>query len=424
MLSKRRCLIIACLCSINAHIIAMHYYPSFTHPRMFCAEPLLGKDWMTSTVLDLRGGHANRGFNGCGYSGGILNIYGNENLFALAKGVPACILDRNPSSFINNLWEKRPIANTFGQTTITGSYSLVEFLPTFTQHFKHGFFASLTIPVKSASIKDLSYYDQTPLHGSGHAISYVEWQQWFNDLEQQLAYYDVRLGKWRSSGLGDIQLYGGWALNYEDTKDLDYVDFTLTAGVNFPTGKKQTPNCVFSLPLGYNGHWGIPAMASLSIGAFDWLTIGVQGGVLWLANKPIIAPLKTAVEQRGWIRLTRGNALEKRGLIWHIDEFVKFDHFVENFSFIFGFSHDHANRSYLYPSDTTTFDYAIVNTDERLHAWQSNNFHFVMEFDSATYRHPNLPRIAFTIDKTFCGKRVFETILFGAYIGLDIEWFW
>jgi hypothetical protein len=46
----------------------------------------------------------------------------------------------------------------------------------------------------------------------------------------------------------------------------------------------------------------------------------------------------------------------------------------------------------------------------------------VLELDWASFKHPNAPRMAFTVDKVFSGKRAFEAVLFGAYLGVDCSW--
>jgi len=132
--------------------------------------------------------------------------------------------------------------------------------------------------------------------------------------------------------------------------------------------------------------------------------------------------MKTAIEQQGWIKLASGYANVDKGTIWRINPYFKFDHLIGGFSFIIGFSHDHANQTHLAPCDTDTFKYAIVNSDESYKSWNMSSFHFVFEFDFASFKHSWAPHLAFTIDKSMCGKRVFDSAIFGAYITCDIEW--
>jgi hypothetical protein len=173
------------------------------------------------------------------------------------------------------------------------------------------------------------------------------------------------------------------------------------------------------LPLGYEEHTGIPIIVAVSLGLFDWFTIGVQTGGMWFNKKRRMIPIKTAYEQEGWIRLTNEPATVKKGAIWHIDEYIKLDHIIGGFSVIVGFSHDHANQSYITCIEQSPIDCSIANSDDRLKPWTMTAFNFLFEFDFATFEHPNAPHIAFTVDKVIHGKRVFDSSLFGASCSVD-----
>lgn len=418
---RTRNVTLACLTVLSQHAM-YHYYPSPYRPTIFGGEPRLVQPRMTSGLFYLRGGHAKHGNSACSHDCSALNLYGYQHMRAIAQGVPQAILDRNPDCYFNEVWEKQPLYSYFGQMDIQGSLSLIEFLPTLIQNLSHGFFLSLTIPVEQIAIKGVNFVDLSTPKSAGTHISFARWQHAINQLNENMARYGTCIASTSNKGLGDIQLLAGWGFNYEDIEILDYIDFTITAGVNFPTGKHADPAKTFNLPLGYNGHWAIPLIAYGSVGALDWLTLGMRGGVLWFFDRTYCVPMKTAMSQNGWIKLARGNARVNKGSVWHVEEYIKLDHIVENLSFVLGFGHDHARSTCLFPCDTQTFSTAIVNSDELLKSWTMNRFHCVLEFDMATYQHPHRPRLAFTVDKAFSGKRIFKTSVFGTYIGVDLEW--
>lgn len=399
-----------------------HYYPSPYRPTVFGGEPRLVQPWMTSGLFYLRGGYAKNGKNGCSCDCSTLNIYGCQQMHTIAQGVPQDILQCNPDCYFNEVWQKQAHCQTFGSMDIQGTLSLIEFLPTLIQNLSHGFFISLTVPIEDLTIKNINFVDLSTPKCAGPDISFARWQRTIARLNENIAHYGTCIQPWSNKGLGDIQLLAGWGLNYEDIEILDYIDFTITTGVNFPTGKLANPTATFSLPLGYNGHWAIPLIAYGSLGALDWLTIGMRAGALWFFDKTYCMPMKTATTQNGWVRLARGNARVNKGTIWHLEEYIKLDHIVENLSFIIGFGHDRANATCLRPCDTQTFAPEIVNSDELLKSWSMNRFHCVLEFDMATYQHPHRPRLSFTVDKAFSGKRMLKTSVFGTYIGVDLEW--
>lgn len=401
---------------------SINYYPQFYQPRTFFGEPRLAYAGLTTIEATLRGGHAFSGYDANGHKINVLGIYGCENLAAITQGVSESVLACNPDCILNTIWQYRFYNQNTGKLVINGKFSSIEFLPVFTQNFKHGFFASLSIPVKKLSIIDVSYTDLTTRGVFGSGIRFVDWQETTNQIEQIMACYGIHVGHTKTVGLGDVQLFGGWTINYEDTTVLDYIDATGALGVNFPTSYRADGSYVFALPLGYDGHVGIPLVLALSLGIFDWFTFGVQTGFLWFNDKLRCMPIKTAADQSGWIKLTRVPAVVQKGTIWHIDEYFKIDHLVGGFSVCVGFSHDHANRSKVMPIDSRIASRSIIESDERLAPWTTTAFHFVFEFDFATFDHPNVPRLALTIDKTIHGKRSFDTLITGAFIGIDFEW--
>jgi len=400
----------------------LSYKPSFTNPCSFLGEPRLTKDWLTTVNLSLTGGHSTCGHNGRKEKVNVLNIYGCENFHMLAKEVPDCILNCNPNGFINNLWQQDAALTNFGQVGISGKFAKIEFEPTIVQNLIHGFFLSLTIPIEKYSIREITYDDQTTKVSSGNNIDYYQWQSFINNIECNLKKYGLCIGNCKEAGLSDIQLLGGWSYNYENTEFIDFLDFTIALGINIPTGKIAPASASFCLSLGNDGHVGVPFIAMISVGLFDWLTLGLNGETIWFKDKTRLVAMKTAIEQQGWIKLASGYANVDKGTIWRINPYFKFDHLIGGFSFIIGFSHDHANQTHLAPCNTDTFKYAIVNSDESYKSWNMSSFHFVFEFDFASFKHSWAPHLAFTIDKSMCGKRVFDSAIFGAYITCDIEW--
>ena len=395
--------------------------PNPYYPRPFSGEPRLTKDWLTTINLLLRGGHSTNGHNGHKQKVNTLNIYGCENFYQMAENAPEATLNCNPNGFLNTLWQQQPHSTNFGKIAINGKFAMLEFYPTITQNFKHGLFLSLTVPIKHFSVKELTFFDQTTSISAPNATTYREWQSFFNNIENNLQPYGVCLGPTKSSGLGDTQLMGGWTYSYEETEVLDFIDFTVALGANIPTSKTVSPYIPLSIPFGFN-HPGFPFIGMISCGFFDWLTLGLNGGFLWLNNKKEFIGMKTTPEQQGLTHLARGCAMVKPGTTWFLDPYIKCDHLIGGFSLTLGFSYDHANKTTISPCDQTIFDKTVVNSDERYGDWHMTAFHFVLDFDFASFKHSWAPRIAFTVDKSMRGKRIFDTALFGAAITADIEW--
>jgi|GEM_PF-2530367 len=407
------------------NVYALNYYPFFYQPRTFWGEPRLVKKWLTTIEAPIRGGHALDGFDGCGNKCDALALYGCENIYALAKNVPSCFLAGNSDSIFTHAYEYENRSPSFGKLAVSGKFSSLECIPVLTQNFKYGFFMSVSVPIKKVCVRDLFFSDCSSKKSRPAGISYTQWQQAINNFEEELCRYGVYVGPTKNVGLGDIQLFGGWTLNYEHTTAIDFIDLTVATGVNFPTSRRPLSCTPWVLPLGYEEHTGIPLLVAASLGIFDWCTIGLQGGALWFNTITRTAAVQTAAEQQGWIRLARFPVREEKGAIWHIDTYLKLDHLIGGFSCVFGFSHDHAYRTLVTPcccenNVLVGSDWLTWNSNEHLQPWTMTAFHFMLEADFASFAHPRIPHIAFTVDKTMSGKRACDSTIFGAYVAIDL----
>jgi hypothetical protein len=410
----------SCLIIEGTHAIS--YYPFFYRTKPIAHEPRIAKKWLASVEPYLRGGHALKGYDCLHNRVYPLGIYGDENMHAIAEGVPECVLDRNPDGIINTLWQKTPVQSCFGTIEPRGKIGSAEFLLPFTQNLARGFFLSLTLPIRRVSISNMTYKDRSTPDSAGRTIDYIKWQSFSNELCENLARYGTNIGCTRNSGIGDMQLYLGWAYNYEQTTCIDFIDFTVALGINLPTAKAACAHTPYQLPLGYEKHVGLPLFVAFSCGVFDWLTAGLQGGALWFFDKTRIMPLKTSPDQRGWIRLAQDYARVKKGTIWHIDGYLKADHVINNFSLTLGFSYDHAQKTRLNLCNQSSYNHTLVNSDARHQSWTMTSLHFTIERDFASFTHPYAPRVGFTIDTSLTGKRALKNTMFGAFIGCDIDW--
>jgi hypothetical protein len=414
--------IIACSLFMIQSTLPLSYQPFFASPRSFLGEPRLTESWLTTVDVSIKGGHGEDGHNSYKQTVNPLNIYGCENFRVLAQGIPDNILDCNPNGYINTLWEQTPRQSNFGLVAVKGKFNLLEFTPSLTQNLKYGFFLSLEIPFGKYSIKDVTYYDQTTKASAPSEQEYYEWQSFINNIEKNLQPYGLWVGNSKVSGLEDIQIFGGWSHSFEDFKILDFFDIMLSAGINLPTGKSSPSTAPFCLSLGYNKQVGFPIIAGFSVGFFDWITLGVSGAGLVFKDKTRNVAMKTASEQSGWIRMGQGDALVHQGSYVTLSPFVKADHLIAGFSLILGYSCDHQYRTCYTPCDTATYNKSIVNSDIKLAPWNMNTFHFMLDFDFASFKHSWAPRIAFAIDKSMSGKRSFDSSTFGAALTCDIGW--
>jgi len=212
----------------------------------------------------------------------------------------------------------------------------------------------------------------------------------------------------------------GWTMNYEATEVVDFVDMTVKAGALFPSGKKRDPDKVFSLPHGYDGHFGLPFAFDIAVGFYEWLTVELHVDALVLFKHTRCLRMKTACEQSGMIKLAKGRATVDPGLIVQAGGYVQADHVVRGLSLTVGYSFSHRGDDKVCPCDTETFNTFIASSDEMFKRWKRHTLHFKAEYDFTKEDSRFGPRIGLFYNWHLKGERTFKTNTVGASFGLDI----
>jgi hypothetical protein len=196
---------------------------------------------------------------------------------------------------------------------------------------------------------------------------------------------------------------------------------TFKFGILVPTGAKRDEDQVFSLPLGYNGHWGVPISADLALGLYDWLTFGGHIDALFFAKTTREIRMKTALYQSGLIKLTKGKVDIDRRSLWNAGLYLKGDHIARGLSLLFGYTFSNQNATTLETCDCC-LDPSIINSDEMLQGWKMHTVHFWTEYDFSKEDSRVGVRLAAFYNLQVSGKRVFKTNTGGGSIGVDLSW--
>ena len=401
----------------NGIIDNPHFYKA-TH---FFGEPRLTKNWLTTFDFWIGTGKTTEGRNSCGMETNILNIFGEENIKQLAHGVPQSILDKSADSFLNNLWQKRT-GDNFGKLRFSGRFKITEAIIDIQQNLAIGFFAELYIPIRKLEITDFSFRDLSTKANAGNA-NFGQWQEFIVNIKKNLQPYGIYLQNTKSTGIGDITLLGGYSYSYTETEYLDFIDATLKGGVLFPTGKQRNLHNVFSLPQGYDGHFGAPIFFDVAFGLYDWMTLGGYASVILFADKTKNVSMKTSEQQNGFIKLAHGTADVSLGTIWTAGAFFKAEHFLNGgLSLTLAYRFDKQNKTLIMPCDLKTFNFKIVNSDPMLDGWNMHTLNFIADYDFATIDCPNRPHVQVFIDLPIAGKRIFKTTMVGVGFGIDYAW--
>ncbi len=341
---------------------------------------------------------------------------------ALGVNVPGKNLNSPVGIALTNL-ALLPARDGFAHLSYKGNFSVAEVFLQYTQNLRRGFFIQAQVPLRKLKISNVYYTDCSPRDDEFPNINTPAWQTFLNLYDTILATFGLNACGATSQGIGDISAYLGWSYSYEQTELLDYVDAEFKLGVFIPTGKQQNEGCVFSLPLGYDGHLGIPIQFNAAIGSFDWMTVGMHVGGIAFVDKVKSIRMKTDLAQSGFIKLAQACANVKKGNIWHAGGYFKADHFCRGFSFLVGYTFAQEQRDTILPCDTNLFSEAIAGcSDPMFQGWTMHTVNFIADYDFTTETCLVGPHVGLFYNLQVAGTRTFNTSVGGGQLGLDIAW--
>ncbi len=379
----------------------------FYRVSSFWGEPRFERPWLTTVDVQLSGGSQNCGRNTCREKVNILSIYGPESLATL---VPLCAKE------INLFPEK-------DQFTFKAVADLFQADINIYQNFTCGFFTHFHFP-----IINLDLFPSWHIKENGGDEIPSRKNAGFKgksslNLSALLATCNLALEPVREAALSDSTLFFGWTHSYENTTYLDFIDFTAKTGVLFPTGKGRNENLVLDIPLGYNGHWGIPLSGDISCGAYDWITLGIHADAVFFFKKNDCIRMKLDSEApTGFITLGKREAMVTTGPVWRAGAYFKADHFYSGLSFLVAFSYEQKNRTVVCPIDQETFSVVHVNRDQRFKKWSRAFVNMMAEFDFSDQESSLGPRVSLFYNHQISGKRVFSINTVGSSLGLEVNW--
>lgn len=392
--------------------------PHFYRATNMFLEPRLEHDDFSTFNVTLGGGSTSRGRSNHNTLVPLFDIYGKHTF----KTLPMPLDPQNP--FDNLLIElnKLPSRPHFATVSIDGTFSIIEANLSLAHNLRHGLFLFFHLPVRKLKVSDVTFIDLSPDDIIFPNKNTPQWQTIFQNIGPLLHHYHLNINPTTTVGVGDLSSWLGWTHNYQETRILDFIDFTFMTGFLAPTGKQKNENKLFSLPTGYNGHWGFPLCSAASIGFYEWVTIGGYLNTLFFINKNRIMRVKTDLEQSGIIKLARANVSEHRGPLIHTGCYFKADHVGHGVSVTAAYSFASQQKSSLTAHNPALFDSTIINSDEMLKRWNMHTLNFLAEYDFAREGSTVGNRIGLFYNLQLAGSRVFDTNIFGGSYGIDISW--
>jgi len=355
--------------------------PHFYRATNMFLEPRIEHDFLSTFDATFASGSTHKSRNKEGSLVPLLDIYGTH---------PITIVDKEPMV-----------------VSIGGTFNIREANLFFMQNFLRGFFLFTQLPIR---------------HLKTDQFATVLSKKSAINLRHLLTSLGLNPQPFNATGAGDLTCSLGWTHNYQNTTTLDFIDMTCVLGILAPTGKKKNPDLLFSLPLGYNGHWGVPLSVKLSLGMYEWITLGISTDLLFFLDNTEFLGLKTSTEQSNLILLLHDHVSVKKGFIWDTGVYVKADHFMYGLSFTFAYSYAGEQKTVLTPIDNIKLNKTIINSDQSLKKWNMHTLHFFAEYDFAKQDSKIGPRVGFFYNYQIKGMRTFNTNMCGGSFGIDIAW--
>ncbi len=394
--------------------------PHFYRATNMFLEPRLERDYLSTFAATLGGGSTDKGRSANNTIVPLFDIYGPQTLQELNANTPFTNPDNPYDALLNELAALPQRAN-FATVSIDGQFHIVEANLSCAQNLSKGLFLFFHLPVRRLKISDTTFTDLSPDDATFPNKNTPIWQEVFQNIYPLLGSYHLNACATTTTGVGDLSSWLGWTYNYQETETLDFVDFTCMTGFLAPTGKQHNENKLFSLPTGYNGHWGFPLCAMASIGFYEWVTIGGYFNSLFFINKEHAMRIKTDCTQNGIIKLACARVSDHRGPLIHTGCYFKADHVGHGVSVTAAYSFASQQKSRLTPCDPI-LNRSIMNHDSTLAGWNMHTFNFLGEYDFSREDSTVGNRIGLFYNLQVAGKRVFNTNVVGGTYGVEISW--
>lgn len=328
-----------------------------------------------------------------------------------------------------------------GKLSFDGSFEMWEVDIEWWQNMMYGLFAYAYLPIRHLETKDICCRDcTTPDNSNAQTFSDFLANDFSNILSENCLCPCAT--PFEKTGLGDPALMLGWHGNADMPPGLiTDISGMIGAHVTFPVSSERSSKNIFSIPTGYEGHWGLGLRIQSQVGIKRWFSLGMTGGALIFLNKKRCHRMITDCGQRGPIILDTGYADVDPGQLWDIGAYLKADRFLKGLSITLGYSYtkkEHTRLAVLdncflhtfcqeqctYGSPLTNMSKnSIVNNACQLREWDVHTLHVMCDLDLEPLLNLRLsPVVSFIYNYPFTGKRVYTTDSIGGSFGLHIKW--
>ncbi|MCF7799457.1 hypothetical protein K9L05_04500 [Candidatus Babeliales bacterium] len=391
------------------------------------------QDWYTKIDVNYEYGDSKKCSDWTSESSTLLNRAGNQKMAYLDSGlsdVTTITPELLPYKYFlrdaRNYIAQNP-RKTICELAFDGKFEINELNLDLRQNIISGLFVQLLVPVRHVNLKQIKYIDKTDTTADFFDATRTNtWESLKENLSPILNSYGIQNYNQtiKKTNFGDITLLLGWQ-GYPCSNDNPKIDIglELKMGLMFPAGSNLNPNSIFSIPTGYDGHWGVTFQGQANLEYQNWLYLAAHASSTFFMTDRKTKLLKTDELQQGSIKLARGRVKSDAGLLWHIGIDAKLDHIFKGFSALVGYSYNRQEAEKV-SQVGDYFDQNIIDTDKNFYQWSMNTAHFMIDYDFSVHM-PNskfAPRINIFYNLPFSTRNSFKTNMIGGGLGADIRW--
>jgi hypothetical protein len=370
-------MLMALFCTYIPTTYSMQDNCHFYHASNVFYEPRFDRDWLRTFEVSFGGGSTESGRNACGAKVPLLDTW----------GLNTTLCDHSLETI-----------------SLAGTFKIAEANFLYIQNLIKGFSLQAHIPVRSLHITHISSKNLSAIIPPQHVPSpSCRLPLDCNNLGDNTA----------TTGFGDLTLRIAYSLSYQKTKKLDFIDVTLQTGILIPTSPATDYYKPFTIPLGYNGHWGLPLSLDVACGAYEWLTLAAHGGLILFAD----TTKKTNANTPNQCSMVHAHQKP----LWNLGVLVKADHVMRGLSCTIGYSYAQQSDTRVGTSHSLYYEPIIINNPTRS-GFSLHTLHLALEFDCMREEYWIGPRIAVLYNNVLGGTNIFATSMVYGQIGIDIVW--
>lgn len=389
--------------------------------------PIETKPWVMNLSAHVEAGQTCRASNGCGEHCNILRMYNNqEAVIPMLRNPSPLVAERGADNLLKTL-RRLPGGSvtglTRGQVQFSGKFQQIEGALHGCYSWESpqvpGYFSlSVHQAFLEKKVDDICIKDLTPDNYCADAIV----KKFITELSEKTKEIGcLDICNWSSAGIGDLTLLLEWRKRFEglDTRTDQTVIKNVTlytrAGCLFPLATEKNENIAFSMPLGSDGHWGLPLGFGLEIDFIKYISINLYADLLILFDKDRNRRIKTHVTQTDFLLMNTAWTNKRQGMTWQLEAQAVWRYMPYNLSTMLGYLYMKHHNDELFLQNlecNSCLSNDIINTAENLKEWHSHNI-----FIQIAQTYPNCYCTPLTVSLfgkfPIGGERVIECYTFG-----------